>query len=73
MEPVGAKWIWKRSAVKKIQRYTKFNGDRNIKSFINIQDTYPGIKVKNYVGHVLESWMLIENVKQTRKGAWSER
>ena len=26
--------------------YTEFYGDGNSKSFINVQDTYPGIKLK---------------------------
>ena len=49
METVGTKRIWERSIKINKLRYTKFYGDGDSKSYSNVCDVYPGVKVEKLV------------------------
>ena len=61
METVGTKRIWERSIKINKLRYTKFYGDGDSKSYSNVCDVYPGVKVEKLecVGHVQKGLVVV--------------
>ena len=71
METVGTKRIWERSIKINKLRYTKFYGDGDSKSYSNVCDVYPGVKVEKLecVGHVQKRvGCRLRNLKKKEKG-----
>lgn len=69
------KQILELSVVNNKLRYTAFYGDGDSKSFINVQDTYPGIKVRKHqsvenvqLRELAVDWEIIKNEKKDFEG-----